>query len=243
METVPDNWLASILGRKAFRLVVPHDCTSERIREGLREIEPGFYYAKVSTRDVAHIEALAQCGFCVVDVSVTFERKPDEMPAANPSNCSVCDYEPDRHGDVARIGEDSFVYSRFHLDPQIPNVTANRIKRAWVENAMLGRRGDRLLVAEWEGQPAGFLIELHAIHDGQHARVIDLVAVAPAFQGRGIGSALVRHVVKDAAKSASIVRVGTQAANIPSMRLYERLGFQICETNFVLHAHLQSTAT
>jgi hypothetical protein len=33
------------------------------------------------------------------------------------------------------------------------------------------------------------------------------------------------------------MRVGTQIANIPSLRLYERLGFTMAESAYVLHAH------
>ena len=33
------------------------------------------------------------------------------------------------------------------------------------------------------------------------------------------------------------VRVGTQIANIPSLRLYESLGFRIADTHYVLHYH------
>ena len=33
------------------------------------------------------------------------------------------------------------------------------------------------------------------------------------------------------------LRVGTQAANTPSVRLYESLGFRLSQAQFVLHHH------
>jgi RimJ/RimL family protein N-acetyltransferase len=33
------------------------------------------------------------------------------------------------------------------------------------------------------------------------------------------------------------IHAGTQIANIPSMRLYESLGFRICRAGYVFHYH------
>jgi hypothetical protein len=35
---------------------------------------------------------------------------------------------------VTAIAAQSFTVSRFHLDPQIPNLVANQIKAAWAKN-------------------------------------------------------------------------------------------------------------
>jgi len=51
------------------------------------------------------------------------------------------------------IAESAFVYSRFHLDPLVPKELANRVKREWIANYVRRQRGERLLVAEVDGNP------------------------------------------------------------------------------------------
>jgi ribosomal protein S18 acetylase RimI-like enzyme len=56
---------------------------------------------------------------------------------------------------------------------------------------------------------------------------LDTVAVAPGWQGRGIGSALIEFGLERARESgtAMVLETGTQR-NVP---LYERLGFHVVE--------------
>lgn len=231
--------MASMLGRDAFKLAFPRDCSAEQIRDGLREKQPAFYYAKLPTGAVAQLRVLSQLGFYVVDVSVTLERQPsNDTEQVGKSSGLIRDYDAERHHDLARIAAECFVYSRFHLDPQIDTGTANRIKRAWVENCMSGKRGDRLLVAEPQERAVGFLALMNIRDNGQSVQVIDLIGVERDSQGRGIGRALVTYAVQHAGPTADVIRVGTQAANVPSLRLYENSGFRVVGTHYVLHAHL-----
>ena len=238
MKIVPDNWLANHLECDAFKLVIPTDCSAQSIQEALGDAQAGFYFTKVSTTAVAQVQTLEKLAFSVVDVNVTLEREPNVPPVSNRGNCTIRDYDPSRDSAIAQIGEDCFVYSRFHLDPRVSNDLANRIKREWVENSMAGNRGDRLLVAEQDGQAVGFLIELHTSQNGKRTTIIDLVGVDRHHQGRGIGRAMMEHVVRRSSGSADLLRVGTQVANVPSLRLYESTGFRTADTQYVLHAHL-----
>jgi ribosomal protein S18 acetylase RimI-like enzyme len=151
----------------------------------------------------------------------------------------VQDILPAYYDAVLRIAASSFVYSRFHLDPAIPKETAHKVKRAWVNSYIHKMRGERLLVALLDGKPVGFLAVLATPEPG---RVIDLIGVDRAYQGRGVGRALVSFFIADSADRYPLLRVGTQVANVPSMRLYESLGFRIDETAYVLHAHVNAEA-
>ncbi|OHV76427.1 N-acetyltransferase [Rhizobium sp. LCM 4573] len=52
--------------------------------------------------------------------------------------------------------------------------------------------------------------------------------VDPAFQGRGVGSALVRHFLERVAiEGFSVAKIHTRASNSSAIRLYERRGFKI----------------
>ena len=246
IQIQPDSWLASRLGCDAFRVRVGSETGQldrEAVTASIRACGPGFYYAKVPTERVTHAKGLADAGFYVVDVNVTFEltdRKPSDESAG--LGIRVCDVQPSDHEAVLDIAATSFVYSRFHLDPWVSDEKANRIKRDWVENYLRGGRGERLLVAHLDGRPAGFLAVIAGGADGRSCRAIDLIGVARGCQRRGVGHALVGHFVQQYADVTDLLRVGTQAANIPSIRLYEKNGFRVSETSYILHGHFPRRA-
>lgn len=52
------------------------------------------------------------------------------------------------------------------------------------------------------------------------------LAIAPTIQGRGLGAAILRGVLADAARDAAPTRLHVLHVN-PARRLYERLGFVV----------------
>jgi ribosomal protein S18 acetylase RimI-like enzyme len=169
-----------------------------------------------------------------VDVNVVFERQPVLQPSSDGS-ILVRDFQPADETATLEIAHTAFLYSRFHLDPFIPNELANRIKREWVANYIRKQRGERLLVAEMDGKIAGFLALLET---SGHTGVIDLIGVANHMQGRGVGRSMVQHHVHEAVGIYSRLIVGTQIANIPSIRLYENCGYHISNAAYVFHLHV-----
>ncbi len=245
MKIESDQWLAEIFGHPVFKVSLSDHSQAGLPEEGLKgKLEkqaerPGFYYAKIPTARLEQVQALTALGFQVVDVNVTFERRPAKEPIAPVSqNVMVRDVLPADHEALLTMAYSCFDFSRFHLDPLISKETANLIKRNWVFNYILGKRGERLLVAEMEGKPVGFLCELSAAAHGERINIIDLIGVDRAYQGRGAGRALVNFFTHSSARSYQRLRVGTQVANIPSLRLYEACGFRVSQTTYVLHAHI-----
>ena len=235
MTLHPDAWLAHVLGRPAFRVDI--GAASDAAALAGATAAAGFYYAKVDTADVAASRALSGAGFYVADVNVTFEAPPAAVRRlrAAPTR-RVERVTAASAASVLDIAGSCFRYNRFHLDPAVPRAVADAIKRSWVQSYVDGARGDCLLVAFDGGRPAGFLAAL--VVDEAVARVatIDLVGVAADCQQRGIGPDLVAAFAGHYA-SADRLRVGTQAANLPSLKLYERLGFTVARTAYVFHRH------
>ncbi len=253
MQIDRDAWLSGIFGYDAFKV-----CLEKRrpfvldVGEALAEhqllrldgssVRPLFYYAKVPTQRVDLVQALARSGFGVVDVSVTLECDPARPETKfNSQSIIVRDCRPEDHQAVLDIAGSCFASSRFHLDPEIPFALAHAIKRAWVESYLKKCRGEKLLVAERNGRAVGFLAVLAAGLDGAPCRAIDLIGVDRDHQGCGVGKALVLRFMEEAAGSGAVLRVGTQAANLRSIRLYESLGFKIAQTAYVLHSHVKPT--
>jgi ribosomal protein S18 acetylase RimI-like enzyme len=85
-------------------------------------------------------------------------------------------------------------------------------------------RNHRIDLASWEGQLAGLIETIrHADH-----LLIENVAVDPAFQGRGIGRALMAHAEELArAQGLNETRLYTNGKFEANVALYLRLGYRI----------------
>jgi dTDP-4-amino-4,6-dideoxy-D-galactose acyltransferase len=238
MKFVPDAWLSGIFGYDVIRVALEKDESPDPriIFPSVSLPQRAFYYTKVPVTSVRQAGALTRAGFHVIDVNVTFEREAVQAVVTNDS-ILVRDLQAGDEQAVLEIAGTAFIYSRFHLDPFITNEVANKIKREWIANYIRHQRGDRLLVAEVNGYPAGFLALLVS-GNGEKIGVIDLIGVAKNMQGRGVGKRLVDYHIQDAFQKYACLSVGTQIANVPSMRLYTKCGYDISNSNYVLHAHV-----
>lgn len=233
LELQPDTWLSRVLGKPAFQVVLDESSKPQEQSARAAAKEPLFATFKVAVEDVARVAQLQDLGFRVVDTALTFERGPLAESVAD----GVRFAGPQDRDRVVEIASSAFTYSRFHLDPTIPDQVANRVKGEWAANYFNGDRGEAMVVAECDGAVAGFLLMLRGQEGGM---IIDLVAVDPRHARRGHGRAMIAfaatHGFGDGRVPAS-TRVGTQAANTPSVRFYESLGFRLCCAQHVLHYH------
>lgn len=245
MAIKEDRWLAGILDKPAFRAEAG-DADAVRAHAVGRS---AFYFAKVDAADVASTKALLGAGFFVADVNVTFAVPPAKVTAGVAAAGFVPTVEigtlpaGDLPSDLAKkeallmVAHDSFRFTRFHLDPLVPKAHADLVKKEWVRNYADGKRGDHLFVAFDAGEPVGFLAALKS-HDGTQA-IIDLVGVHPKAQRRGVGRTIIAAFAEHYRDVNELV-VGTQVANIPSVQLYESMGFRLKASQTVLHMHVKS---
>jgi ribosomal protein S18 acetylase RimI-like enzyme len=220
-----DPWLAERLGMAVLTVEAGDDPAT--VARAAAERAPAFAQAKVACEDMRSTAALQDAGFRVVDVNVTLSCPA--RPGAAPAGVDEA-READREA-VLDLAERHFTVSRFHRDPAIPSTAAAAIKRDWAAAYFDGQRGERLLVARRATRPIGFLGVL-APEAG--VRVIDIVAVDTAERGAKVGSSLVTALL---ASFSGRVDVGTQIANTGALRFYERLGFLVTDTRYVLHLH------
>lgn len=196
-------------------------------------MEPLFAYAKIPVANLAEAWHLCDFGFRIVDVALTFD-----APSWASANEGVSRFASSKDREaVAEIASTSFLYSRFHLDPCVPKKTANAIKCEWATNFFDGKRGDGMVVAEQGGRVVGFLQLLWVTTD---CLAIDLIAVGQASQGMGMARDMINYAARYGTgdgRIPTLLRVGTQAANTPSVRLYETLGFRLVSAQYILHYH------
>lgn len=225
----PDPFLAGILGKPAFRLNHPDEVVKASFRTG----QDSFAYAKIETTEPTQAYAIQDAGFRLVDTNVQLDRPllgDDARSGVGKARMRFA--EPADREAVEKIAASSFVFSRFHLDPAVPNEVANEIKRRWAGNYFSGDRGSQMVVAIVESRPAGFLQLL----TDQDTLIIDLIAVAKEHRGSGIATDMIQFAASSYGRFRRLL-VGTQIVNSPSIRVYEKLGFRVCASSYIFHYH------
>lgn len=241
MPIKPDAWLSALMARDVYRIDVGDEGAEiadvVRAHSSLRA--RAHYFSKIDADRVDLVLALASTGAFVVDVNVTFTlSRPSLVPPASIEGVEVGPFAPADHDAVLDVAGSCFRYTRFHLDPLVEQSTAHLVKREWVANYARGARGDRLFVAKLEGRPVGFLAALAGSSHGKRVATIDLVGVAGSAQRRGVGSALVEAFAAHYRPTFDVLQVGTQVANVPSVRMYERSGYSLASSQYVMHLHV-----
>ena len=81
----------------------------------------------------------------------------------------------------------------------------------------------------WDGEQIAGMVALRGLADG--AAEIKSMRVADAYRGRGVGKALLTHVIAQArgrGVSQLLLETGTGDEFVPAIRLYEAAGFTPC---------------
>jgi GNAT superfamily N-acetyltransferase len=103
---------------------------------------------------------------------------------------------------------------------------------------ILANPRERLVVGEIAGRPVatGQLSLLRSLpHRGRRHALIEAVQVAPDLRGRGIGAALIGHLIAIArAEGAGVVELTSNGRRLDAHRFYERLGFAKSHFGFKL---------
>ena len=234
------QWLAQILKRDVYQLVVDDDLLKKVRNEAsreynqLRELQSGcvFIYSKVSPEALSAVRFLEERGFNLIDTNITLD-KPIVPVQDFAGHCTLRFAIPEDQNQVVNLARKSFVYSRFHLDSAFPHEVADMVKAEWVKSYFAGNRGDNMVVALADDIVVGFLLLLYG-EDG--ALVIDLIAVDEEHRRKGVAEGMIAYA-ESQCRGFTRIRVGAQLANTPSMRLYEEIGFKIAGAQYTFHYH------
>lgn len=246
-KIVFNNWLSAIIQMDCFDIIVDDEFIKRSNQKGTDEYKwnnslhydskPLFLQTKVSTQTINHIKFLESIGFFLIDTNLTLKKEIDPQQHKNtayPStemNIRFADSK-DREAAVA-LGGGAFLYSRFHLDPWFSNSLANRIKAQWVAGYFDGNRGDQMVIALFDNKIVGFL---QILKPEKNFIIIDLIGVDNNYQRKGIAKRMINFAIQRNSSINHII-VGTQIGNIPSIKLYQKMGFIVDNAKYVFHLH------
>jgi GNAT superfamily N-acetyltransferase len=232
-----DEWLSKQLSKNTYQLEI-NDLSEIAVIQEWKEFkkehkdEDLFVFSKIRPDAVKVWQSLEKEDFKLIDTNVNYELHgvfPDKGEQRNETH--ICFAEKRHQKAMGEIARDNFIYSRFHLDPLIDCDIASQIKQNWVQNYFVGKRGDKMVVALMKGMPVGFLQLI--INDTEI--IIDLIGVDKKAQGKGIASAMIQFSGENIGFLS--FKVGTQIGNIPSIKLYQKLGFIFSGSDYVFHYH------
>jgi dTDP-4-amino-4,6-dideoxy-D-galactose acyltransferase len=121
------------------------------------------------------------------------------------------------------IARESFRTTRYYFDPHFPRTKCGLLYERWIAESCRGF-ADAVFVADMEGTPVGY-ITCH-LPAGEESARIGLLNVASQARRRGIGRALMQHLLDwFAQQQVQQVTGVTQARNVAIQALHDRCGF------------------
>lgn len=237
-----DNWLSDQIGYDAYSVNINSELieltgdssTPEHLWFHEIKTKKCFAFTKIDPFHISQIQFVEKHGFNLIDTNLLFKKEnlTNTTTALKYNDYTLCYADPTDAVSTALVAENNFVFSRFHLDPFFNNTLANKIKAGWVTNYFNGTRGDKMIIAKKNKTIAGFL---QLFINPDHL-IIDLIAVDKEHRKTGLAKQMIEFATASAKKCKYII-VGTQLANLPSINLYQKLGFKLISGKYVFHYH------
>ena len=223
-----DVWLSSTLERPCYNLNATEFLKS---KDSLSTERGSLIQSKVNCDDINAVIYLQKKDFQLIDTNVTYELNTETIESDFlEKNYQFILAEPQHQKEVYHCAKKSFIYTRYHLDPKIPNPQADLIKAEWANNFFNGQRGQKMVLALSDTVVVGFC---QILEPEPTTRVIDLIAVASDHRRKGLAGSMIKYALE----KENRILVGTQVNNIPSIRCYEAMGFRVSKSQYVFHLH------
>lgn len=231
-----DSFDTEVFGFKVAKIIsiTPHRSFIElnkRIKnliEDLAKNKVKYATYRVQSNNFAIIHALEKSGFILVDGLISLEISDldnlykeivvREIGEANKTDITQ----------LKNLASELFLQNRIFNDPYIPKNKAKEFYAKWIENSILGKAADSVLIWKEKGKILGYITL-------QRKGQIPLVGVSPIARGKGIAKNLVEYSFNKFKEwGLTTVVIETQMQNIPALRLYQSCGFKIVNSFLTL---------
>ncbi len=173
----------------------------------------------------------------LVDEKIIFEKILDfQFEETNKDTFDIQSFDENIHSvsQIKNLALESGIYSRFYLDKNFKNNEFEKLYISWIEQSINRKIAFEILVATNKNKTILGFITLRK--KNENTVEIGLVAVSEASRGKGIAKKLLNFSFKKVKELGfKTILVVTQNQNIPAMKLYESVGFEIKEKTFVYH--------
>ncbi len=181
---------------------------------------------RIAMEDWLLAHRLEATGFQLADVVLTWQCTSAPSAPQLPAGCALRRAVSSDVPVLERIARQAFTVNRFRHDPTLPSDAVDRLYARWITEACQGK-ADAVWVMVSRQTPVGFATCVRERLSAAPLALasVDLVGVHPRYQGRGIGTALVRAATRWGLREACVVELRTQVMNAAGMATYQRAGF------------------
>lgn len=245
-ECIPLDWDTEYFGIKSARINLfgpANENEQEKIKEFCRNYD-FVTIANLYNRKENNLWIGKNTNAFLTDINMQFIRQINDstsssctLTGSNDSGFAGCSititntYEGNKK--ILDIAEKAFKFSRFFCDPFLPADLACNIYRQWSKDAF-HKKDKYFTICCKDNEPVGYL--LFSLNKEDGSSCIELIAVDIGCTGQGIGKFLIAaSEAYIGGQGISRINVGTQADNIPAVRLYLGCGFKYSCCSSIYH--------
>ena len=223
-----------------IRIARMNNVTPEELERALDEsarsgVKLLIHRCSMDNFDLVH--SLEKHGFELMDTIVRFHLNLAGTEITSvPGSAVIRPHAKNEVDDIAEVARAAFAegVDHFHCDLRLDRAKCDALYAEWARNSCLDRNlADEVLVAEMDRRVAGLLtlrLVSSKVGDGT------LFGVAPQFQGKGVGKALmVAGINWCKAHDLEWMEEGTQVNNYASQSLWTGLGFRVYASWHTFH--------
>ena len=194
--------------------------------------------SKVSAKDIHLINQLEECGFLLKDIQLTYKYELSE-PLPLIEDIRIRDAQLSDKEELYQIAINSFAnYGHYFADKKLNSSQCKEIYGNWIIRSYDNKVADNIIVAEINGEVAGFLS--HKIHENQFRYAVGGIgAVSPKYRNRDIFKAITISGINWAIeRECKWVEHNVLVTNTPVMRSFGKLGFKPENSAITFHKWL-----
>lgn len=227
------TWDSEFFGKNSYFLDVTSSklAPSEKIKDLIsQKLNNTFTAAKIDTgSDKKLLAFLQMSGFNYIDTEITLMHN-EKFAKENISVDGAEVYEIKKNENIPyeKLGS-TFIYSRFHSDMNIPKEKADLVWVNYIRNYKPSEI-NKMFIVKYNGEVAGSI--LVGLTEEKKSADLFFVSVLKKFQGKKIGSVLIRYVVEKLSKKE--ITVKTQVKNISSLNFYIKNGFSVIKQSEII---------
>lgn len=204
-----------------------------------------FVDISINTMESQLLPIFQDKGFCCLGVITTYsiDISREAKQFKREFRGLIRELEDDDVDFLLEIVESSFSgqgenQNRFFLDINLPNNKVGKLYRRWFENCVSGERAGKILVAETEGIPVGFIAcDVKKIEKFE-AKIgtVPLNAISKDYRRQGIYKALVSEALNwFIEEKCKYVEIRTQLSTLAPQYVWQNFSGRLVKSEYVFH--------
>lgn len=225
----PATWDTEHFGLKVGELLWTGDFDNQQL-EAWKTRSKKEGYDVLYLRGVELPEDALDEDVVLADQKTVYAMTIDHHRPSNRDNNVVSLLHRDLSPELLELAYESGKFSRYRTDKRFPNHVFPTLYRIWIMDSLRGLIATDVLAYMDKDAPIGIITYKQ---EGWHV-TIGLVAVHPAWAGRGIGTRLMQSFLS-LFEPGTQIDVATQACNRGACHFYEKNGFAIKSVTNIYH--------